>query len=211
MQRFPELLRRRLTEVLPGPGAQFRMAPSPQLGPSDADNPASLRPAAALVLIYPHHEAWHVPVTVRGAGLRHHTSQVSLPGGRIDQGESAEEAALREAHEEVGIEPYDVEILGRLTPVSVWVSQHLLQPVVGVTMQRPNFRLAEHEVERLIEIPLVDLQRPGAVAWERRERLRPPYGVMDVPYFSIDGARVWGATAMVLSEFLALIEGAGPA
>jgi 8-oxo-dGTP pyrophosphatase MutT (NUDIX family) len=157
-------------------------------------------------LIYPHEEAWHVPLTVRGSGLRHHTGQVSLPGGRLDHpGETVEDAALREAFEEIGVHPSDVELLGRLTAIPVIVSGHLLQPVVGVAARRPEFTIAAYEVERLIELPVSRLLAPDAVAWEERVRLLPPHGVMNVPYFEVDGARVWGATAMVLAEFSALL------
>jgi 8-oxo-dGTP pyrophosphatase MutT (NUDIX family) len=147
-----------------------------------------------------------VPLTVRGSGLRHHTGQVSLPGGRLDHpGESVEDAALREAYEEIGLVPGDVELLGRLTPIPVIVSGHLLQPVVGVAIRRPSFTLAADEVERLIELPVSRLLEPDAVAWEERVRTIPPHGLMNVPYFDVDGVRVWGATAMVLAEFGALL------
>jgi 8-oxo-dGTP pyrophosphatase MutT (NUDIX family) len=186
------------------------MAPRPLMQPDPALEPA-LRPAAALLLIYPYGDAWHVPLTVRGSGLRHHTGQVSLPGGRLDHpGESVEDAALREAHEEIGVLPQDVEILGRLTAVPVIVSGHLLQPVVGVATGRPTFTIATDEVERLIELPVSRLLEPDAVAWEERVRSLPPHGVMNVPYFEVDGARVWGATAMVLAEFGALLADAQP-
>jgi len=203
---FPDLLRRRLTTPLPGVDAQLRMAPRPVFRP-DAAVTSTLRPAAALLLLYRHHDEWHVPLTVRGAHLRHHTGQVSLPGGRLDHpGESVEAAALREAYEEVGVRPSDVEVLGRLTPIPVVVSGHLLQPVVGVTVGRPTFSVAADEVERLIEMPLTRLLQKDAVEWEERMRLLPPGGMMNVPYFAVEGARVWGATAMVLAEFIALIE-----
>jgi 8-oxo-dGTP pyrophosphatase MutT (NUDIX family) len=205
MDSLPEALRRRLSAPLPGLEAQLRMAPQPVM-PPDSALELGLRPAAALLLIYPHADVWHVPLTVRGAGLRHHTGQVSLPGGRLDHpGESVEDAALREAYEEIGVRPGDVDILGRLTAIPVIVSGHLLQPVVGVAAHRPAFTLAAHEVERLIELPVSRLLAPDAVAWEERVRMLPPHGVMNVPYFEVDGAHVWGATAMVLAEFSALL------
>jgi 8-oxo-dGTP pyrophosphatase MutT (NUDIX family) len=207
MQDLPELLRRRLASSLPGLDAQMRMSPRPRLGVVDSGIDVNgLRAAAALLLIYPHDDAWHVPLTVRGSNLRHHTGQVSLPGGRLDDGESIEDGALREAYEEVGVVPAEVDVLGRLTPLPVWVSGHLLHPVVGVVARRPDFVLASHEVERLIEVPIALLREPERVLWEERTRILPPKGVMNVPYFDVPDAHVWGATAMVLAEFVALVE-----
>ena len=192
------------------------MAPKPRWLPGPD---ATLRPAAALLLIYPHENAWHVPLTVRGSGLRHHTGQVSLPGGRLDHpGESVEDAALREAHEEIGVAPSSVDLLGRLTPLPIAVSGHMLHPVIGIAARRPAFALAADEVERLIELPLARLLQPDVIAWEQRMRtaiaadaartlvVRDPEVLVDVPYFAIDGAQVWGATAMVLAEFIAVLE-----
>jgi 8-oxo-dGTP pyrophosphatase MutT (NUDIX family) len=209
MQSLPDALRQRLSRPLPGLQAQLRMAPRPLMR-LDSSLESGLRPAAALLLIYPHEDAWHVPLTVRGSGLRHHTGQVSLPGGRLDYpGEPVEDAALREAYEEIGVAPGEVDILGRLTSIPVIVSGHLLQPVLGVAARRPEFTIAEYEVERLIELPVSRLLQPDAVAWEERVRMIPPHGMMNVPYFEVDGARVWGATAMILAEFGALLADAG--
>lgn len=158
-------------------------------------------------MIYPHDGKWYIPLTVRSAGLRHHTSQVSLPGGRLDHpGESVEEAALREAYEEIGVHRAAVEILGRLSPLPIAVSGHLLHPVVGIMASRPEFTIAADEVDRVIEVPIARLLRPDAIAWEERVRSLPPHGVMSVPYFEMEGARVWGATAMVLAELIAVLE-----
>ena len=180
------------------------MAPNPRMWPQPG---VSLRPAAALLLIYPHGGAWHVPLTVRGSTLRDHTGQVSLPGGRLDHpDESIEDAALREAQEEIAVAPAEVEILGRLTPVPIAVSGYLLHPVVGAAAERPAFAPAVDEVERLIELPVTRLLQPDAVAWEERVRSQAPGGMQSIPYFEIAGARVWGATAMVLAEFSALVE-----
>jgi len=201
-------LRRWLAEPLPGLPAQLRMAPNPRIWP-DAD--AILRPAAALLLVYPHGGDWYVPLTVRGSTLRHHTGQISLPGGRLDRpDESIEQAALREAYEEIGLDPAGVEVLGRLTPVPIAVSGHLLHPVVGAAAARPVFTPAAHEVERLIEVSIARLRQPDAVAWEQRVRAQSPEQIQRVPYFEIAGARVWGATAMVLAEFMAVLDRVQP-
>jgi len=206
VQTILEALRTRLAEPLPGHDAQSRMAPRLLGEPAPRLATEDLRPAAAILLIYPHEGAWYVPLTVRGSHLRHHTGQVSLPGGRIDPGETIEGAALREAHEEVGVVPSEVELLGHLTPLTIDVSGHLLHPVVGRTDVRPRFQVEPGEVERLIEVPLALLRQPEIVKWEQRRRSRPPLTMMDVPYFEIAGAHVWGATAMILAEFLALLD-----
>jgi 8-oxo-dGTP pyrophosphatase MutT (NUDIX family) len=204
---FADELHARLSSSLPGLDAQLSMAPRPRPGWDPHHIPPGLRDAAGLLLVYPHDGHWTVPLTLRGSWMRQHTGQVSLPGGRVDPGETIEAAALREAHEEVGVEPALVRILGRLSPLHIPVSGHMLHPVVGWSDVRPDFRVAAAEVERLIEAPLRHLRTAQAVAWEQRLRERQPEVLMDVPYFAVDGAKVWGATAMILAEFLALVAG----
>ena len=208
MRSLMDALHVRLRSPLPGLHAQLRLAPRPRLWPEPG---AVLRPAAALLLLYPHDGRWFIPLTVRSSGLRHHTGQVSLPGGRLDRAdETVEEAALREAREEIGVAEASVRLLGRLTPVPVAISGHLLTPVLGTAASRPAFMLEGSEVERLIEVPVERLFAPDAVAWEERVRAAPAAGRIQVPYFDIDGAHVWGATAMVLAEFIALIDDLRP-
>ena len=199
-------LRRALQGPLPGLDAQLRMAPSPRLGWDPLKFPDGARDGAGLLLVYPHDDTLHFTLTVRGAGLRNHTGQVSLPGGRVDAGESFEDAAVREAEEEIGVDPRTVELLGRLTPLHIPVSGYLLHPVVGFTSMRPAFQRAEWEVARIIEAPVSVLSDPRTVKRETRTRtVNGRIIEVDVPFYDIDGEKVWGATAMVLAEFCAIL------
>ena len=200
-------LRQALTTPLPGLEAQLRMAPSPRVGWDPRHPPAELRDAAALLLVYPLNDLPHVLLTVRGAGLRKHTGQVSLPGGGVDVEESIEAAALREANEEVGVPPASVRLLGRLTPLHIPVSGYMLHPVVGLVEARPRFRREEWEVARILEVPITVLRDPASVKRHTRKRELGGQTIeIEVPYFEIEGEQVWGATAMILSEFLAIVD-----
>ena len=199
-------LREALSRPLPGLDAQLRLAPSPRIGWDPLKFPEGATDGAALLLVYPHDDTLQIALTVRGSGLRNHTGQVSLPGGRVDEGETFEAAALREATEEIGIDPATVELLGRLTPLHIPVSGFLLHPIVGYTAMRPAFQRAEWEVARIIEAPVAALSEPGLIKREIRTRVVKGQSIdVDVPYFDIDGEKVWGATAMVLAEFCAIL------
>jgi 8-oxo-dGTP pyrophosphatase MutT (NUDIX family) len=191
---------------LPGLDAQLRMAPSPRLGWDPLKFPDGARDGAALLLVYPHDDTLHFTLTVRGTGLRNHTGQVSLPGGRVDEGETFEQAALRETEEEIGVDPRSVEVLGPLTPLHIPVSGYILHPVVGFATMRPAFQRAEWEVARIIEAPVSMLSDARVVKREMRTRSVNGQSIeVDVPFYDIDGEKVWGATAMVLAEFGAML------
>lgn len=208
--KFESLLRATLTRPLPGVDAQLRMAPVPRVGWDPAEIPGGLRDAAGLVLLYPVEDVWQVPLTVRAASLRSHTGQVSLPGGRVDEDESIEGAALREAHEEIGIVPSSVRVAGRLTPLHIPVSGHILHPVVGVVDARPEFRPAAQEVARIIEVPVASLIDDAIVGHARHTRRQSGRTLeVEAPYFGVDGERVWGATAMILAELAEIVRRAG--
>ncbi len=211
-----EKIRAGLLRPLPGLDAQLRLAPAPRIGWDPLRFPDGAHDGAALLLVYPafakatvgrpHDETLHFALTVRGSGLRNHTGQVSLPGGRVEPGETIEAAAVREAQEEIGVNPQTVEVLGRLTPLHIPVSGFLLHPVVGFTSMRPAFQRAEWEVARIIEAPVSVLSDPSAIKREIRNRIVKGQSIdVDVPYFDIDGEKVWGATAMVLAEFCAIL------
>lgn len=206
MKTIISQLRAALSGPLPGLAAQLKMAPKPRLGWDPLKFPDGARDGAALLLVYPHDETLHFTLTVRGTSLRNHTGQVSLPGGRVDEGESVEAAALREAEEEIGVDPRAVELLGRLTPLHIPVSGFILHPVVGFATMRPAFQRAEWEVARIIEAPVSMLSDARVVKRELRTRVVNGQTIeVDVPFFDIEGEKVWGATAMVLAEFGAML------
>jgi 8-oxo-dGTP pyrophosphatase MutT (NUDIX family) len=197
-------LRERLAGTLPGIEAQLRFAPSPtRPGWKAGHFPADTRTAAALLLLYPSDDGVSVPLTIRGHGLPRHAGQISLPGGATDPGETLVEAALREASEEIGIDPSTVSVLGELTPVHVLVSGFTLHPIVGVTEERPRFVAAPGEVEEVLEISLDDLRDASRI--RRGVRFREGLAI-EYPYFDLLGHQVWGATAMILGEFISLLQ-----
>jgi len=192
----------RLARPLPGPAAQQRFAPVPFVdGWSPELEPETARRAAVLLLIYPGAGGPAIPLTLRHPNLARHGGQISLPGGAIDPGESAEAAALREAEEEIGIIAGDVRLLGPLSTLWIPMSNFVLSPFVAVTDTKPAFRLHPHEVAELVEVPLARLRDPGSIKWASRDRRGTP---TRYPYFAINDHLVWGATGMVLSEFVSL-------
>jgi 8-oxo-dGTP pyrophosphatase MutT (NUDIX family) len=205
-EQLEALLRERLAGTLPGLEAQRRFMPTPpKTGWKPGEFPSDARLAAGLLLLYPGERGASLPLTVRASGLRRHAGQISLPGGATDEGETLVQAALREAHEEIGVDPARIRVLGELTPVHVLVSGFTLHPIVGLTDERPEFAPAAHEVEEVIEVSVDDLQDASNI----RHGTRTREGMaIEYPYFDLRGHHVWGATAMILGEFISLIAAA---
>lgn len=199
-----ESLRVKLAGTLPGIEAQLRFAPFPQrAGWRAGEFPPDARTAAALLLLYPGDEGVAIPLTVRSSTLPRHAGQISLPGGATDPDETRVAAALREASEEIGVDPAAVRVLGELTPIHVLVSGFTLYPVVGVSDTRPPFQAAPDEVAEIIEVRLEDLRDASSI--RTGSRIREGVAVK-YPYFDLSGHHVWGATAMVLGEFVCLLD-----
>ncbi len=155
------------------------------------------RPAATLLAIYPDDDGrLLVPITVRHSDLRSHAGEVSLPGGRVDDGDASHEAAaLREAWEEVGLEPASVRILGTLDDVWIPVSNYELRPFVGAVDRRPMLVPHDVEVASIVELPLDTLFDPSSMTVEEitTRGLRIRAGA-----YRFGGVTIWGATAITL-------------
>lgn len=162
--------------------------------------------AAVLIALFPQGDDYAIPLQVRTYKVEHHKGEISFPGGAQDEGdESLECTALRESEEEVGIRPQDVEILGRLDDI-VTRSGFTVTPVVGYVKHPQVFKLHEEEVAELLQVPVSHLLDPSV-------RAPHPYFPEESPDSSYKYGQhlIWGATAMMLSQFLELLQGMAPA
>jgi 8-oxo-dGTP pyrophosphatase MutT (NUDIX family) len=161
--------------------------------------------SAVLVALFVDGGEVQVLLTVRGQHLRSHKGEVSFPGGRLDPGETALDAALREATEEVGLDPRHVEIIGTLDDVATVGSRSLIHAFVGVLPERPGeLRPNPHEVDRVLLVPLSELMTEGVFREER-------WGVAplerSIYFFELADETVWGATARMLVNLLCIAHG----
>ena len=197
-----EQMRAALQKPLPGLAAQIKLAPELRAESLRAHPPADARQAGVLILLYPHKGVWHFPLMKRAEDGLTHGGQISLPGGSQEAGESLQETALREACEEIGAACTEVEVLGQLSPLYIPPSNFLVTPTVGWADRRPDFRCDPREVAELIEAPL-------SVLFDRDVMKREPWMLrgttVEVPFYQIGPHKVWGVTAMILSEFSLLL------
>ncbi|MCB0194898.1 MAG: CoA pyrophosphatase [Anaerolineae bacterium] len=198
-----------LNGPLPGLSGQLKMAPEPANETVNRwDVPDNCRNASVLLLLYPiskdEQAELHFALTRRPEYPGVHGGQISFPGGRREKGETPEETALRETYEEIGVSPDTLEIMGQLSSLYIPPSNFCISPFVAFCPIQPTFELDVIEVAELIETPLSLLLDPTirkSEIWHFEN-----YGERKIPFFEIFGHKVWGATAMILSEFLALLE-----
>jgi 8-oxo-dGTP pyrophosphatase MutT (NUDIX family) len=154
--------------------------------------------AAVLVPLYLRDATLHAVLTLRHDELRHHPGQISFPGGRRDPTDpDLAHTALREAHEEIGLDPAAVELLGPLRPVSTIVTDFAVYPFVGLIPPAYPFTLAPREVEAVIELPL-----PALAATYAGRTLTLGGHEFATDCYYLDGHLVWGATARILADLL---------
>jgi 8-oxo-dGTP pyrophosphatase MutT (NUDIX family) len=176
-----------------------RMVPRQRVMHRPPDQSGEAHPAGVLVLIYPQAGRLMFVLTRRSEVVASHKGQISLPGGSqeiIDPGPV--DTALRETCEEIDVCREDIQIIGALTPLYVSVSDFVIHPFIGYMSERPAFRPATNEVAEIIEMPLHDLLDPSIKTSEHWTL----HGYeMEVPFYRVGKHVVWGATAIILSEF----------
>jgi 8-oxo-dGTP pyrophosphatase MutT (NUDIX family) len=198
----PSGIQRKLALGLPGPSAQWLMAPAnrPQ---QTAEQEWYTRSAVLILILFGGNEP--EIVFIRRASYNGvHSGQIGFPGGKFEPDEhSAAEVALREANEEIGINRSDVEILGALSPLHIPVSKMRVEPILAVSEMMPQFVRNEREVEEILVKPLdFFLQIDNIVAYESKQFIGE---IRKVPAFNTKPVPIWGATAMIMSELLTLV------
>lgn len=204
MHKLINFLHNRLTKSLPGRDAQVEMAPEPVSGGSHRkmDPPKDVHHSSVLVLLFPNeNQELELTLTLRSNDIDH-GGQISFPGGRAEKEESSTETALREAKEEIGVDPQAVTIIGQLSDLYVSNSNNLVTPIVGYLDKRPSFTINPQEVEEVFAVELQSLLHKKNLTVEDWNLHTYTYRV---PYWDVHRVPLWGATAMMLNELLALV------
>ncbi|MDR7129629.1 8-oxo-dGTP pyrophosphatase MutT (NUDIX family) [Algoriphagus sp. 4150] len=200
------LLEKGMRYPLPGKEAQLFMSPNPvDMRRFDPKLPDNYRKGAVLILLYPNEKKAFFPLIKRPDYEGVHSGQIAFPGGKMEEEDEDEiETALREAWEEVGILPEQVNLIGRMSTLFIPTSNFLVTPILGYSEDIPEFVPEEKEVARIIQTSVSTLYEPNfrkQKILEFSDNFR-----LDTPYFEVDKEMVWGATAMILSELLQILE-----
>ncbi len=199
---FINHLQSQLRQPLPGQEAHLKMASATRLRFKTQPNEKTRR-SAVLILFYPYRDQILVPLILRPKYDGVHAGQMAFPGGRYEKtDENLIRTALREAQEEIGIKAADVQILGKLTELFIPPSNFYVLPVIGKLPYKPDFYPDPREVEAVLEVTLDEMMDESIVG----SSLLDVRGVtIDAPFYDIQGHKVWGATAMMISELLTII------
>ena len=193
---------------LPGEMAHAEMAPIQRPLPDEARHWPDTRVAGVLILFYPHKGSTYTSLMMRPDYGGVHSRQVSFPGGgRENSDTDIRQTALREAQEEMNIDPKKVSVIGEISELYIPPSKSLVTPVLGYSHERPDFIPDEKEVSEIIEADFHRLIHPDCRT--RVDIVRQDYTLREVPAFCYDNYVIWGATAMMLNEISWLMEGKG--
>jgi 8-oxo-dGTP pyrophosphatase MutT (NUDIX family) len=204
LRTLAERLEERLKLPLPGARVHDLMRATP-VGPLRPDFTHKLPPRPGAVLIFLYEDDGHIrlPLIKRQEYLGAHSGQISLPGGKAEEGEDAVTTALREGEEEIGLDRNEVQVIGKLSDFFVIPSNFLVTPVIVTTPHVPKLNPDPREVARILTGDLFELTKDDAIL--NKEILAAGTFRMMAPHFEIEGEVVWGATAMILNELCHIV------
>lgn len=202
--KFIENLHKRFEEPLPGLDAQLKMSSiRRRMANFDYEMPETHKNAAVLCLLFPKNDEWHIGLMKRTAHEKDkHAGQISFPGGSYETTDpSFEYTAIRETEEEIGVPQNEINIIGKMTNLYIPISNFLVHPYVGFCETQPNFVPDASEVAAVLQPSVRHLLHPTT---RKTKTITTHHGwtMKDVPYFDIEGDTLWGATAMMMNEFL---------
>jgi 8-oxo-dGTP pyrophosphatase MutT (NUDIX family) len=203
LNKLSQKLQNSLESNLPGKNEQYRMLVKAEQPYTFDNTEEDAIQSAVLLLIYEENGNICFMLTERTQTVEHHRGQISLPGGAQEPDENLSDTALRETEEELGILVDNIKILGALTPLFVSITGFMIYPFIGVTTVPLNVIPEPSEVAAVFSVNMNDLINDTNMKTE--SRILRGYDV-DIPYFSLSGHKVWGATAMILSEFKAILK-----
>lgn len=201
--RIEELIKM-LNGPLPGEEAHSLMAPTARFTGNRMPDPAKARPSSVLILFYWKNNRWFIPFIQRPVYDGVHSGQISFPGGKREYGDPDHVyTALRETHEEIGVAPKQIKHLGALTPLYIPNSNFYVYPQVGWTDVEPSFVPDPTEVDEVIEVSVDRLLDDRYI---KRFSCKINQTTISAPYYDAGGKKIWGATAMIVSELVELIK-----
>ena len=208
MNKFVTRLKTEISKGLPGTEVQWQMASSDRFVRNFPRTPGNdARIAAVLILLYPENGSIHTVFMQRPDYDGVHGGQISFPGGKKEQEDvDVIGTAFREANEETGVNPAEINLIGTMTPLYIPVSKMIVTPVIGWIESKPVFNYQPEEVEFLIEADLKKLLDSSIV---KTKPFKIRGELIDVKYYDYDGNTIWGATAMILNELLVLFRRGG--
>ena len=199
-------LKYKLAEKLPGIDSHIKMAPEHRAEELFKINPDDLNPRLSAVLIILFHEDGKLKIVFirRSEYVGIHSGQIAFPGGRYEESDKElKTTALREVEEEIGIKTETVDILGHLTDLYIPPSNFMVRAFVGYVNEKPVFNINEREVQEVLVLNYEHFKHPDVIK-VREFKTHNSTRLTKAPYFEIEGAIIWGATAMILTELLDL-------
>lgn len=198
----PQFVKKKLESGLPGLKGQRKMAPSVQFSGEKLPDPELSRESSVLILLFPKNGSWGI-VLIERSHFGPHAGQISLPGGKKDQEDNSDLAtALRETHEEVGVQTESIEVIGSLSKLFVPNSNFWISPFIGWVDYIPEWKPSPSEVKSILTVSLKDLFDDKN---KKKKTLNRKGISIETPYYDVNGHMVWGATAMILSELEAVL------